>query len=332
MVPLGECLLGVGFAMFCYTVCLWGCAVLIVSYTLLPHATHNAVAIKLQELGLTAMMWFLEGRFEFVISGDPLPPWESALVVCNHQSNDWAAIYCLGLRQGNLGAVRCFLKRSLMYIPGFGWSMYLMSWPSVSRDWDLDGPYLQRLFSTYQRDRTPLVLWLFPEGTRLTPDKRAASQAHAREKGHPVLQHVLLPRHRAFTASVRGVAGAVDHCYDCTVAYSGWGGRNPKTFDFVFRSADLTSPKVHLHVKRIPLKDLPGSDEGLSQWLMASFQAKDALLADFEQNGRFPGDQRVEVVPRSVFTIPCLFFGPLTVLTWIATLWALTGALTLHSP
>lgn len=32
------------------------------------------------------------------------------------------------------------------------------------RDWDLDGPYLRRLFSTYQRDRTPLVLWLFPEG------------------------------------------------------------------------------------------------------------------------------------------------------------------------
>lgn len=166
MVPLGECLLGVGFAggSGAHTThplpplsppppcSATRCASGAVRSSSCPTPSSRAppttpwpsrcrrpsassagpIPSQLQEIGLTAMMWFLEGRFEFVISGppyhratcplgphgggggegttpsggvylglagDPLPPRESALVVCNHQSNDWAAIYCLGLRQ-----------------------------------------------------------------------------------------------------------------------------------------------------------------------------------------------------------------------------------------
>eukprot|EP00667_Euglena_gracilis_P015683 EG_transcript_16321 len=327
MPPLTECLWGVAFVAFAFTIATVACPVLLLSYCLLPRARHNAFAIQVQESGLTAMMWFLQGRFDFVLTGDELPDRESALVLCNHQSNDWAAIYCLAIRRLNIGAVRCFLKNSLKYIPGFGWGMYLMSWPCLSRDWEKDGPYIKQLFEMYRQDSMPLVLWLFPEGTRLTKQKLEASQAHSREKGYPVLSNVLLPRHRAFAASIHGVDGLVEYCYDCTVAYSGWGGRNPKSFDFIFRKADHVAPKVHLHVKRVAIRHIPQGEEGLKEWLLKSFEEKDALLATFRQTQRFPGDQRVETVPDAQFLVPLAVWGTLTVFWWLALLGAAVAAL-----
>lgn len=38
---------------------------------------------------------------------------------------------------------------------------------------------------------------------------------------------------------------------------------------------------VHLHVTRIPIEDVPSSDEDVKAWLMARWQAKDKLLDDF---------------------------------------------------
>ena len=103
--------------------------------------------------------------------------------------------------------------------------MYLNNWPLVSssRDGQKDQEYLINLFRRYKQQKLPLVLWLFAEGTRLTPKKLAASQKYAAETGKPHLRHVMMPRYKAFVASALGLRGVVDYVYDATLAYDGWG-------------------------------------------------------------------------------------------------------------
>lgn len=63
-----------------------------------------------------------------------------------------------------------------------------------------------------------LKLSLFPEGTRFTSDKHAASMKIAAEKGLPLLKHHLLPRTKGFTASIPHLRGKFDAIYDVVMA------------------------------------------------------------------------------------------------------------------
>ncbi len=65
---------------------------------------------------------------------------------------------------------------------------------------------------------TFVQLTLFPEGTRFTQEKYAASMEVAREKGLPILKHHLLPRTRGFVASIPYLKGKVPAIYDVVVA------------------------------------------------------------------------------------------------------------------
>ena len=51
-----------------------------------------------------------------------------------------------------------------------------------------------------------------------------------------------------------------------------------------------TNPKeVHIHIKRIPISDIPLSETEVSTWLVNAFSSKDELLRHFYKEGVFPG-------------------------------------------
>lgn len=81
--------------------------------------------------------------------------------------------------------------------------------------------------------------------------------------------------------------------YDVTIAYK---HQLPTFLDNVF---GLGPSEVHIHVRRIPVGEIPASDEGASAWLMDKFKLKDHLLSYFTANGYFP-EQRAEE-PLSAF-------------------------------
>jgi hypothetical protein len=55
----------------------------------------------------------------------------------------------------------------------------------------------------------------------MEPAKLRASQDYAREKGYPVLEHVLLPRFKAFTAVAKTLRGSVLDVCDATLMFEG---------------------------------------------------------------------------------------------------------------
>lgn len=70
--------------------------------------------------------------------------------------------------------------------------------------------------------------------------------------------------------------------YDVTIGYK---HNCPSLMDNVF---GVDPAEVHLHIKRISLKDIPKSEDHISTWLLETFRLKDQLLSKFHSCGRFP--------------------------------------------
>ncbi len=79
--------------------------------------------------------------------------------------------------------------------------------------------------------------------------------------------HTLVPKPTGFVALARGLEGTVTHVHDVTLAYTGF----PQDLDSKGPGfAQVFSPVVtgtgcsfHIHVRRIPVKDLPLHDDAL---------------------------------------------------------------------
>lgn len=217
-----------------------------------------------------------------------LPPNEPVLVLSNHLSHEWTVMYCLGYVTGVLGLVRTIIKDIIKYVPGFGWGMWVLYWPFVSRDFAKDEPVLKAFGEAYNRAKLPVQLWLYPEGTRQTPKKLAESQKYAKEKGYPVWNHLMLPRHRGFVVTANALKGLVRTILSITVEYEGWRRGAPGVLE-LFSTDPTKKHVIHVHIQPSAMATLPADDEGKRTWLMDCFAAKDRLLTEYHANGRFPG-------------------------------------------
>jgi hypothetical protein len=112
---------------------------------------------------------------------------------------------------------------------------------------------------------------IYPEGTRMKPNKLASAQEFARKSGLPVPRHVLIPRVRGFVATLEGLEGHLHAVYDLTIAYP---QRAPTLWDVL--SGKGTA--VTVEITRYPIESLPPDAEGRSAWLLKLYQDKDQRL------------------------------------------------------
>jgi 1-acyl-sn-glycerol-3-phosphate acyltransferase len=215
------------------------------------------------------------------VTGDDVPMRENAIVVVNHQNMpDITWLLDFARQKDRLGDLKWIVKDPIKYVPGVGWGMLFLDCVFVKRDWMSDQASIRRTFAKLRDDDIPVWLVSFSEGTRITPEKLAASQAYAREHGLFVPRHVLIPRTKGFAATVQGLRDHVAAVYDLTLGYE---GSVPTLGQFIKGYA----PRAHLHVRRHAIETLPADDEGIGAWLLARFQEKDERLERFYQTGRF---------------------------------------------
>lgn len=231
------------------------------------------------------LVWTIERvhGVRLIVTGDPLPRGERAIVVANHQEmTDILALLCLSRRSGAIGDMKWFVKDIIKYAPMIGWGMLFIDCVFLKRDWAADRSKVERTFSNLVTHDVPFWMVSFVEGTRIKPAKLASSQEFARGKGLPVLKNLLLPRTKGFTATVLGLREKADAVYDVTIGYEG-------PAPSLWRFASTRVERVHLNVRRFPLDTLPSTEEGLSKWLVERFTEKDALLEGFRRDGAFVG-------------------------------------------
>ncbi|KAL9140598.1 hypothetical protein ABFS82_14G047700 [Erythranthe guttata] len=234
-------------------------------------------------LGLWPFLFEKINKTRVIFSGDKVPVEERVLIITNHRTEvDWMYLWNFALRKGCLGYIKYVLKSSLMKLPIFGWGFHILEFIPVERNWELDESVMRQKLSTFTNRNDPLWLSVFPEGTDYTEQKCIKSQKFASENGLPVLKNVLLPKTRGFNVCLEILRGSLDAVYDVTIAYK---NQCPSFLDNVF---GVDPSEVHMHVRRIPLDEIPSSESGAATWLMDEFVLKDQLLTDFIVNGHFP--------------------------------------------
>lgn len=224
------------------------------------------------------------------------------LVTMNHHTElDWLYCWKLASFADRLGNCRAFAKSMLKFVPVIGWSSYLSEDVYLARSWDKDKDEVDRSLQQLETFPSPVWLFLFPEGTRLTADKLKASQEFAAGRGLPVLEYHLTPRTRgfAYTLSQTGPRGRMTTLLDLTVVPIS--GSAPLTMDSLLSGRQT---RARLFVRRFNIADLPHEEKEAGEWLVNMFKEKDlikkcALSGDLEPLNQVDG---FTLEPR---TFPC---------------------------
>jgi len=202
------------------------------------------------------------------------------VVVLNHHTElDWLFAWQLADRAGLLGGCRALAKNTLAFVPIIGWSSLMSGDIFLTRSWEKDQSTVKTKIDDIEQQPLPTWLFLFPEGTRLSPAKLKASQEFAASRGLPILKHHLVPRTKGFCLVASSMEGGL---LDLTFVP----GKDspPQTL-----ASLLSGQKVDTRVivREFHLKDLPKEPEEMAAWLHKLWQEKDlikekALKEDWE--------------------------------------------------
>ncbi|CAI9106430.1 OLC1v1005583C1 [Oldenlandia corymbosa var. corymbosa] len=248
---------------------------------------------------------------------------EHALLICNHRSDiDWLVGWVLAQRFGCLGSTLALMKKSAVYLPVLGWSMWFNGYVFLERSWKKDEDTLKSGFQGLNDFPQPFWLAVFVEGTRFTQAKLADAQQYAVSQGLPVPRNVLIPRTKGFVYSVNQLRSFVPAIYDITVAIP-----KHETQPTLLRMFRGRSSVVHVHIERHLMNELPETCSGISQWCKDTFVSKDALLERHLAKDTFGSKQCHEIgrPVRSLLVVICwsafLMFGAVKFFEWCTFSW-----------
>lgn len=232
---------------------------------------------------------------EFCFYGDKLPDTpENALYLSNHQcSVDWVVTEVLCVKQGGHGGrARYILKDALKYVPIYGWLLGDHGGIYIKRQKSKDQEKLIRWMKMLAENDYSVWLVVFPEGTRFNPSKPKMlerSHAFARNLGLPELNQVLTPKTAGFELALLQIRDHFKAVYDITILYEGFPPgqptRAPPPNLFGFFSGQCS--RVHVHIRRTPIEDIPLNPEQQRAWLYEAYNQKERLIEGFLTTGSF---------------------------------------------
>ena len=219
---------------------------------------------------------------------------ERLVLMANHQIyTDWLYLWWIGYAAGMHGRIYVVLKESLKSIPVIGWGMQFAQFIFLKRKWEQDKPRLAQHMRRF-KNKDPMWLMMFPEGTNLADCTRETSRKWAVKNGIKDMQHTLLPRSTGLQFMLQELKNDIEYVYDCTIAYEGvprgqyaqdiftvgasyFGGRPPKSVNMYWR---------RFRVANIPVED----PQKFDLWLRARWSEKDRFIENWYRTGRFPAD------------------------------------------
>lgn len=93
----------------------------------------------------------------------------------------------------------------------------------------------------------------------------------------------------------------------------------PHFLDNVF---GVDPAEVHIHIRRIPVAEIPSSESEVADWLMDAFVLKDQLLQDFNSRGYFPSQITEKEISTSKSLVNLTVIVALTVVFTYLTLFS----------
>ena len=190
----------------------------------------------------------------------------------------------------NISVTKFVAKWSVRKVPIFGWGMECLDCAFVKRNWTRDEAQLSTSFQVLRDYPVPVWLHIFPEGGRFSDERQRAAASFAEANGLPVFKHVLYPRARGFNLCADTLREKFDAVYDVTLAWETPAG----IWQAIASKVPYGKRKIHVHVRRFDMEDIPTDEMGVRAWLYERFYYKDRLLQTFHKTGAF---QPVDDVP-----------------------------------
>lgn len=259
--------------------------------------------------------------YNLIISGDKISPYESAIIICNHQTTiDW--LYLLQFAYLFDGSfIKIILKKELLKIPIIGQAMQFFEFIFLNRKWKQDQEILYESCSVIKTDKNAFWILIFPEGTIFTKETKQKSDDYGKLYNLKNFENVLLPKDKGLNFCLQNLP--CDVIYDLTIGYSNslsyshenhvkkeWSDEyNIKTV-----YSDKAPKQVHINcnkIKNSKSKDFRSEDFNIYD----IFERKDKLLNYFQIYNNFsPGSiiKPKNIFPYSLFQI-WLFFGVLCI-------------------
>lgn len=206
---------------------------------------------------------------------------KNSILISNHVSFfDTLLLAKLTIDKNNIKNTRCLLKNSIRYIPLFGIFISAMDLIFLKRKWSIDKEKIKQGVSKYEENVSSCCIVLFPEGTRFSESKKRKSDEYAEKKGLKSLKNVLTPRDKGFVLIMKTIdTSKTKTLIDVTIFC--WNKKTkslhiPSLKD-IFSLEDLI---FYVQVNEYKTKDLPKTEEKLSQWLMSCYERKDAFISE----------------------------------------------------
>lgn len=165
--------------------------------------------------------------------------------------------------------------------------MQLSAYLFITRHWEKDQVRLSRCLDYFLSLKSRVQLFIFPEGTDLTPNSKKRSDEYAAKNGLPEYNYVLHPKTTGFSYLAQQLLHTeyLDAVYDMTIAYP----------DVVPQSElDLLKGnmprEVHFLIEKILPESIPKDDTNLRVWLQRRWERKEKTLEEFYKKKSFSAE------------------------------------------
>lgn len=254
---------------------------------LIPHhgkdlfqsATAHAVALYLrlpttflEVIGVKMSFYGFEG----------LPQDESALWISNHPTElDWMFLWAWAARFSSLPRLKIVLKESLRAGGPWGWAMQLVGYLFLRRDKAHDEVHMKEVVAAHMDSTMGAHLLIFPEGTNLHESTLKKSHDFQQKNNKPIWNNVLYPRVTGLTFVLPTLRRRITAVYNFTLGYK------PELPSPVGVVSGKIPSEVHFSVERIPIKNVPETEEELGTFVEGLFARKEQALEQFNKTGSF---------------------------------------------
>lgn len=228
---------------------------------------------------------------------------EHSIAIANHAYEvDWLFLWLVVDKFYFLAGARAFAKSIIKFFPIMGWNFFFNEFIFLARDWKQDSRTLGNSLDTFAEYPHPLMILLFSEGTRLTPEKYAASVEFAKTRGVDYFKHHLVPRAKGFTYCISHIkkdpTKRIPAIYNVQVSFSD--SLNQQTEPNFYSMMNGLPITGDVYLERIPIDSIetgPDPEESLNKYLTDLYHQKDELMDYHLKHHEFPGIKK-EPKPR----------------------------------
>ncbi|CAI5437508.1 unnamed protein product [Caenorhabditis angaria] len=241
---------------------------------------------------------------------------ENCVILSNHQSNvDWIIPVMLAARHGpggNEQSFRVMVKKSIHFVPLFGWYIFQHGYIYVRRFGEFIGEPVLRQLKWLNDTIPPYWLLIFPEGTRLSAKKTKLIEESCRfleKNGRPEMRNVLCPRSGGLQLALDNLQ-TLDAIYDLTVMYGQTRQPNrraiaPGMLEFCCGPSEFKT--LDIKIERFGVNEIPKEKTKLREWTIDRFAEKEKVLNDFYTSTSSPPGLILPTIPIST-TLPSTIF------------------------